>query len=1179
MVWMDDRAGEMRAGVKQQERRSGGKQRRRASGPGARHMLFLVGLITAVSVTGAPSAQANPPSLYNMYSDCGVIIECGLRPLEPLVYRANEGEQRVAAELEVFMSPVSLDRACSPVQHVEFGSYSECKRGERSIILESFALEAGGTMQPGWNRYDAKITHDFTQATSCEVWLGASAIHEDGSIRDYSCMGGVRHLLWNRAGDGVLKRPTREEQQRVQAVGESYPLPFSFELPGEDGTLYTLSFDSAKGELREIHHLNGTFPSSGCDAPLDELIACSGDQFPVCGCDGRVWESPCEAARAGVGIYSPSPYSPRCHELLRSTHSSPTLMPDPIVSAGGQDDEASMCFNEIEPSTLFNSVFAQSRATQNVSIVSDPLSPRAIIPWEALFYLSPREQYHYTGYVKQDMDRVAEQCLDKSHRLSVCGSDDPCCGREQGQCDAHEERLRRCRALGDTDCDGLPDEFEVGVGVDRRDQDEDGLLDGLEARLGTRLDARDSDQDGVSDFEEWYTLGTDPTRADTDEDGVPDGLDPEPLLADRDGDGLLDGADLFPDDFDQDRDGLAGLLDDDDDDPDQDGDGLLDGAELAYDFSQAGGVEHMLPWPDSDGDGLTDEDEKLLGSSPTERDTDGDGLTDLQELYYGSSATDADTDGDGLTDFDEVYLYHTYPDTVDTDEDGLRDFEEVLVLGSNPRLLDMDSDGYQDGIEIKKSRTSLASRDMDGGGLDDAIEWMWGGDYYDASDDEELRVMSVLHGYGEGGALSFMEADGELVARMRVEVFNVDESAPVESLSDRAVALPYHQGMQLSYYEPGQIDLDEFILALKFDAPGAIFEPGKVARSPERGQELFFALEDDPSTVLRLNFLLSFLPIVGKESGLFFGQLSVYDLLPPIDDSFALEDDPRGLRHMLRFRASYFTDRSWPRHHYQERITVMAVMDRVRIEDLGFDPFHVDQEVCSNGVDDDEDGLIDCMDVEDCASRCADFEVCDDGIDNDGDGLFDLSDPYCEDFTVVYDEVCWDGVDNDRDGFTDLEDGDCQERLHCDDGIDNDLDGLLDREDTLDCPVEDCQDGIDNDGDGYTDCLDEKCAYDYFCCDRMDTCGGEVCNDGFDNDFDGLVDCLDDECSTVEACLVPGVSPRGGIAGRLQDACGCDSVASPVPASQFPIPREVLLLAVCGGVVMARRRRRRHASS
>lgn len=68
---------------------------------------------------------------------------------------------------------------------------------------------------------------------------------------------------------------------------------------------------------------------------------------------------------------------------------------------------------------------------------------------------------------------------------------------------------------------------------------------------------------------------------------------------------------------------------------------------------------------------------------------------------------------------------------------------------------------------------------------------------------------------------------------------------------------------------------------------------------------------------------------------------------------------------------------------------------------------------------------------------CADPEVCTDGFDNDGNGLVD-----CEDQAVCGGEPS------------------CQEAGNCDDGLDNDLDGLLDCESPACASNQKCDDAI-----------------------------------------------------------------------------------------------------------------------
>ena len=122
---------------------------------------------------------------------------------------------------------------------------------------------------------------------------------------------------------------------------------------------------------------------------------------------------------------------------------------------------------------------------------------------------------------------------------------------------------------------------------------------------------------------------------------------------------------------------------------------------------------------------------------------------------------------------------------------------------------------------------------------------------------------------------------------------------------------------------------------------------------------------------------------------------------------------------------------------------------------------------------------------------------------------------------------CADGLDNDDDGYVDCEDVDCSNNSacpeDCSDNVDNDYDGYVDCQDS-ECQgdpecAEICDDGLDNDYDGYTDCRDSDCAGDASCV--------EICGDGIDNDQDGYTDCGDTQCATYPDCVsgpcIPGV--------------------------------------------------------
>ncbi|MDH3686496.1 MAG: hypothetical protein OEP95_09735 [Myxococcales bacterium] len=118
-------------------------------------------------------------------------------------------------------------------------------------------------------------------------------------------------------------------------------------------------------------------------------------------------------------------------------------------------------------------------------------------------------------------------------------------------------------------------------------------------------------------------------------------------------------------------------------------------------------------------------------------------------------------------------------------------------------------------------------------------------------------------------------------------------------------------------------------------------------------------------------------------------------------------------------------------------------------------------EECSNGEEDDADGLIDypsdpgCAALTDLSERSPTLP-CDDGADNDGDGLIDFpEDPDCTGPTgpteMGPDPACSNGLDDDGDGLTDFpNDPGCLnaasilEDPACDDELDDDGDGEID---------------------------------------------------------------------------------------------------------------------------------------
>ena len=180
-------------------------------------------------------------------------------------------------------------------------------------------------------------------------------------------------------------------------------------------------------------------------------------------------------------------------------------------------------------------------------------------------------------------------------------------------------------------------------------------------------------------------------------------------------------------------------------------------------------------------------------------------------------------------------------------------------------------------------------------------------------------------------------------------------------------------------------------------------------------------------------------------------------------------------------------------------------------------------ENCTNGKDDNFDGLTDCEDPQ-CAfvARCQ-VENCTNGIDDNDNNLIDCADPQCSEAPTCVPENCTNGQDDNKNGLTDCDDPQCADARECQDeicgnGIDDNLDGLTDCEDvkcamTRACIRENCTNKIDDDGDGFIDCRDPECA-------EHISCQVEICDNGNDDNGNNLIDCKDPQCKSNPVCIV-----------------------------------------------------------
>lgn len=179
-------------------------------------------------------------------------------------------------------------------------------------------------------------------------------------------------------------------------------------------------------------------------------------------------------------------------------------------------------------------------------------------------------------------------------------------------------------------------------------------------------------------------------------------------------------------------------------------------------------------------------------------------------------------------------------------------------------------------------------------------------------------------------------------------------------------------------------------------------------------------------------------------------------------------------------------------------------------------------EDCNNKIDDNENGLLDCEDPQCAKELMCQPEDCTNKLDDNGNGLIDCNDPQCFDKLICVPENCANGIDDNGNGLTDCEEVDaCGKALHCQpencsNRRDDNGNGLIDCDDpeckseTV-CMPEICNDQIDNNADGKIDCEDPQCAQNIIC--QPENCTNQV-----DDNANGLIDCADPDCVAELSC-------------------------------------------------------------
>ncbi|MDL1952872.1 hypothetical protein FBR07_01650 [Candidatus Uhrbacteria bacterium UHB] len=202
-------------------------------------------------------------------------------------------------------------------------------------------------------------------------------------------------------------------------------------------------------------------------------------------------------------------------------------------------------------------------------------------------------------------------------------------------------------------------------GADKRcttqmDNDADGLGDVCDP---------DDDNDGVLDSQDNCPLVANANQADTNKDGVGDACSD-----DKDGDGVLDGKDncplvVNPGQQDTNHDGVGDACTND-----KDGDGIADGQDNCPDVANNSQL-------DSDSDGM---------GNACDADDDNDGILDVNDnCPLTPNPSQADLDNDGLGDACDT----------DDDGDGVPDATDNCPLVANPTQANADGDAFGDACD------------------------------------------------------------------------------------------------------------------------------------------------------------------------------------------------------------------------------------------------------------------------------------------------------------------------------------------------------------------------------------------------------------------------------------------------------------------------------------------------
>lgn len=1060
------------------------------------------GLMAFAHQSEAEACTGSPPP-----PDCGVAINPSLAIDETYL---NDENQSIDAEMTaaVFLTVTGSDWRCRSMgATAEIDLTATCQEVDTEEIVESGTLGYAEDIEQGMNRIPLTMSVDPGLARHCTIDGEVIATLDSGQTAttemadqslctttpspddpsrpaiDLTLDAGEDGVITARPGDPKLLpyEVTNNTDEQFQGV-------FRATSANTESEIDTGEAPPPDPNPDEVCDPDWEPPSS--DDGDDDDDGCPQVYEPECGCDMQVYNNSCEREKAGVQFLDDGD----CPERPPSASGF-------AISMEGEGDSFPVIFKEDAPDDACIPMPENPAEHDDVQIYKQiDIGPGET---EVVNVIKRAWDLCADGSCSRTSASIAGQ-FESGGDVAACGGASFIVMEDADPSDADgDDSTGACQDTGETPDTGTwndPDEPSYEVPDDFEDSSGNGVYDIIEEAYG--YDPNDPNEPSDPSEYSWDAL----LDQDTTDNGVPDlieilyGYDPtvddidnpedysdEALMnKDSSGNGVSDYEEIY----------IYGADPHDPDSPqfyepywtiDTSGNGVSDFIEIAFGYdpldSDTPADPDQYSWEsllDSDynDNGVPDAVELAFGYDPQDPDTPAD-----PDNYTEEELQNRDSDGDGLTDYEEiyeVYLVYDYPtDPLDPDTDGddYGDGEEFNHMGTDPLdPYDPDSSNW--------SNTPKAGVIFQGSTDDVTTRVVGSGTLMEDGVDVERTTAT---------ATQLTSQIGRIYETVELEEDAISPGEEVE------LTIPFDV---MPHFETSPYQIDDLQLGVKpqdSDFDGSYLTgAGKIQ------------LDSSPYTIFEFMYRVT-LWVENPETG-------ALESLIVDDEDFVIDEDA-----------------------FEVHITMQA-------PDFEFDEIDLTHDMNAH-------------------EREAYKEICDDGQDTNNNGLVDCDDPYCFDDPACTDEpgpgpdscssdadcavgeVCFGGTCHGESEFdTCSSSADCGAGESCISGQCFDDDELSTCSSDADCGSGDaCVSGqcvpesfIDCSTD--SDCADGELCTDSTCvaeddldtCDTVDDCGsGETCDGGFCVPSDDLDECTADaECDGGRICV-------GGLCRDETDVVDC----------------------------------------